>query len=104
SYFRETREAALKGKLEDISSPDGKAAATKLLGQTLGVIEGTLSEHAFLGGDEPFYGDYIVFGTLMWPHAIDANFALDGDTAVGAWFDRLLKHFNGFAAVAPRAA
>ncbi|MEO1719710.1 MAG: glutathione S-transferase family protein [Pseudomonadota bacterium] len=104
AYFRQTREAALKGRLEDICSDDARADAMKLLGSTLKVIEPTLTDHAFLGGDEPLYGDHIVFGTLMWPHAIDASFAMDGDTAVASWFDRMSGLYGDHARAHPRAA
>ncbi|MEO0797630.1 MAG: glutathione S-transferase N-terminal domain-containing protein [Pseudomonadota bacterium] len=104
TYFRETREAALKQPLEEVSSEAAIADGYKKLGQTLRTIEPTLTDHAFLGGAEPFYGDYVVFGTLMWAHAILPNHSLDADTASAAWFERMLDLYGGYARNAPRAA
>jgi len=104
SYFRETREKALGASLEDVSSDAAVADGYKALSKTVKPLEAVLLEHAFLGGDAPYYGDYIVFGTLMWPHTISSKHALDGDLATAAWFERMLDLFDGYARNAPRAA
>jgi len=102
-YFRESREKMLGNSLEDVSSPAAIERANGELKKALAPAETVVSEDAFLGGDEPYYGDFILFGTLMWPHVVNSDFALDGDTAMAAWFDRMLGLFDGFARTAPRA-
>ena len=99
AYFRESRERMLKTRLEELSTdPDAEAAA---LNKVLGPANEALSAAAFLAGDAPDYGDYVLFGTLMWPYTVaDAN-PIDMNSPVGQWFDRMLDHHDGYARRAP---
>ena len=103
-YFRESREKMLGRPLEEVSSQEAIERANVELKSVLAPAEVTLKEFAYLGGDEPYYGDYVLFGTLMWPHCVSGQFALDTDTATAAWFDRMLNLYDGYAAAAARAA
>ena len=102
-YFRESREKMFGMPLEEACSEAKRTEGKTKLGQLLRTIDGTLSEHAYLGGDEPYLGDYIVFGTLMWPHTVSPDFELDGDTASAAWFQRMLDLFDNYGRGAIRA-
>lgn len=103
-YFRESREKMLGQKLEEHSSRDAVEAAYGDLAKTLRSLDAVLSDHAYLGGAEPYWGDYIVFGTLYWPYAVKADHKLPEGTPTAAWFDRLLALYDGYAGSAPRAA
>ena len=102
TYFRESREKMLGMSLEQVSAPDAIAAANKELGRVLAPVEAVLADHPFLGGDAPYYGDYIVFGTLMWPHTVTSDFALDAKLRTAAWFERMLDLHDGYARGARR--
>jgi glutathione S-transferase len=101
-YFRESREAALGATLEDYSA--AKAENLKHLHAVLTPLRLTVKDVAFLGGDEPAYADYIVFGALQWARCASPQNLLDDDDPVAAWFGRLLDLYDGLGAKAPRAA
>lgn len=102
AYFRESREAMLKTKLEDLSKdPVAEAAA---LNTALKPAADALQQAPFLAGSAPDHADYILFGTLMWPYMVCRENPLDMTTPVGAWFDRMLDLHDGYARSAPRAA
>jgi len=49
-----------------------------------------LREQAFLAGEAPAYVDYILLGSLLWPHTISPDLALlEQDDPVAAWRDRM---------------
>jgi glutathione S-transferase len=49
-----------------------------------------LKEQKFLAGDQPAYVDYILFGTLLWPHTISPDLELlTADDPVYAWRERM---------------
>ena len=101
-YFRESREAALGATLEDYSA--AKAENLKHLHAVLTPLRLTVKDVAFLGGDEPAYADYIVFGALQWARCASPQNLLDDDDPVAAWFGRLLDLYDGLGAKAPCAA
>ena len=99
AYFRESRERMLKTRLEELSTdPAGEAAA---LNKVLGPANEALSAAAYLAGDAPDYGDYVLFGTLMWPYVVAADNPIDMASPVGQWFDRMLDLNDGYARRAP---
>jgi len=101
-YFRESREKMLGAKLEQISKdPVAERAA---LNRALRPMDEMLAGYPYLGGDEPSYSDYIVFGTLMWAYTVCPENPLDPKTRVAGWFDRLLDMHDGYARSTPRAA
>ncbi len=100
-YFKESREAALRKPLSEVSSADAQAKANAELSGILKTLEPALSEHDYLGGDAPYFGDCIVFGTLMWPYIVNPTFKLEAETA--RWFERMLDVGDGAGRQAPRA-
>jgi len=102
TYFRQSREKALGAKLEEISKdPTSEAAA---LNRALAPANAALSEAPFLAGDGPDYGDYVLFGTLMWPYTVCRDNPIDMASPTGQWFDRMLDLNDGYARNARRAA
>ncbi|MGF1650212.1 MAG: glutathione S-transferase N-terminal domain-containing protein [Hyphomicrobiaceae bacterium] len=104
AYFEESRAKGLGAPIEAFCSPEAVAQGYRDLEAALKPLERVLSDHAYLGGERPFYGDYIVFGSLMWPRIVVPGFALPAGPQTIAWFDRLEGLFNGYAGSAPRVA
>ena len=99
AYFRESREKALGTPLEKVG--EDRAAARKKFVQGLKPAEVMLGDHVFLHGAAPGYGDYAVFGALMWPYTLTPEPLFPEESAVAAWFGRMLALFDGYAAKAP---
>ena len=99
AYFIETREAKFGKKLSDINASDAEAAKANLA-KGLAIFESTLDAHAFLGGEEPTYADYMLFGVLKWVDVV-AYRPIDQSSNVGKWFDRVSDLYDGNAANAP---
>lgn len=96
-YFRTSRERRFGKSLDEVSSVEAQEAARATLTQVLRPAETALSEHSFLGGEAPYYGDYILFGTLMWPYVVSPSLPWADGTAVSDWFSRMLDLHGGAA-------
>ncbi len=101
AYFRTSREKALGIPLEQIGLD--RQAAQKTFRQSLKPAEITLDDQAFLHGAKPGYGDFALFGTLLWPYMVCAEDPIDRETAVGHWFERMMALNGGWVAKAPTA-
>ena len=93
AYFRETREKALGVGLEAFVAE--KAATAADLEKALAPLAATLKRQPFLGGNEPLFADYAVFGPLQWLRTIKGDGALPADGPVREWLDRLLDMYGG---------
>jgi glutathione S-transferase len=102
AYFRESREARLGDRLEEVQ--EGVAARLPALLEALEPMRRTLKHHAWLGGEGPLFSDYVVAGTLLWLTAIHGRLPLKDDDPVAAWFERCLDLHGGLARQARRAA
>ncbi len=102
AYFRESREKALGATLEDYVA-DRKTHLKTLHGALL-PLRLTVKDLDFLGGAQPSYADYIVFGALQWARCASPQNLLPAEDPVTAWFDRLAGLYDGLGARAPRAA
>jgi glutathione S-transferase len=100
-YFRESREKALGAKLEDYVAD--RETHLESLRAVLLPLRLTVKDQPFLGGNEPAYADYIVFGALQWARCSSPQDLLQDDDPVSAWFQRLAVLYDGLAAKAPRA-
>ncbi len=100
-YFRESREKRFGKPLEHIC-PD-KAKQIEVLDKILTPLASTLTETNYLGGDEPNYADYVVFGRLQWARVVmrEPVVPTAGDGPIAEWFTRLLNIHDGFAGRAP---
>lgn len=94
-YFRRTREERFGKSLESVvADRDQQAVAFR---QSLTPLRQTLQAQPFLGGEQPLYADYIVFGCFQWVRCT-SNFAvLASDDPVAAWRGRMLGLFDGLA-------
>lgn len=101
-YFRETREQRLGAPLESFRAQ--QPALLAQLGAALAPMRAMLAERPFLGGDEPAYADYIVFGAFQWSRVISPVPLLPAGDAVQQWFERCLDLHGGLGRRAAAAA
>jgi glutathione S-transferase len=101
AYFRESREARLGGRLEDVALAPADGIAQ--LHAALAPVRATLAQQPFLGGSTPLYADYIIFGVFQWARATCPISLLREDDPVFAWRERLLDCFDGYARKASAA-
>ena len=94
-YFRESREKRFGKTLEEV----GAEPETKIEGfrAALTPLRMTLKTQPFLGGEQPLYADYTVFGMFMWARCTSPLTLLETDDPVHAWRERLLDAFGGLA-------
>jgi len=65
--------------------------------QVLEPARRVLNQQPFLSGDAPAYADYILFGSLLWPHTFATKLdLLDKNDVVWAWRERMFDLFDGF--------
>lgn len=98
AYFKETREKLL-GPFDEL--PDDRAGSVAAFQALLKPAELALSEHAFLNGAAPGYGDYALYGTLRWPETVCPETTLLPGSAVERWYQRLSGLYGGYGAKAP---
>jgi glutathione S-transferase len=92
-YFRESREKRLNAPLE--SAREFRASNVAQLRTNLAPLRALLATQPFLGGAQPAYADYIVFGAFQWARVIGNVRLLEPDDAVNAWFERSLDLHAG---------
>jgi len=94
-YFRTTREQRVGKPLEAfVADRESRLAAFRA---SLAPLRATLKAQPFLGGDEPLYADYAVFGPMQWARCISPFVLLEEGDPVRLWRDRLLDRFGGLA-------
>jgi glutathione S-transferase len=98
-YFRESREKVVGVTLEALCGDRDKAVQAYV--KTFTAMERTLQDEKFLGGRQPNYADYALFGSLQWANCIVGATCLPADSAGAAWFERLLDQHDGYARKAP---
>ncbi len=81
-----------------------REASLKAFRRALDPLRATLRGQAYLGGAAPCYADYIAMSPLQWARIIDATPVLETDDAIGAWFERMLDLYDGFARAEPARA
>lgn len=95
NYFRRSREERFRQPLEAVvANRENRLPAFR---ESLAPLRLTLQAQPFLGGAEPLYADYIVFGAFQWVRCISDFQMLAGDDAVATWRGRMLDLFNGLA-------
>jgi len=94
-YFRETREKLIGMTLEELSSD--RTGAVRGLSTAFAPMERTLQDENYLGGAQPNYADYALFGSLQWANVVSGTIFLPSDSAAAAWFERMLDHHDGYA-------
>jgi glutathione S-transferase len=98
-YFRKSREARFGKSLEEVMASRDRAVTA--FRKSLDPVRLTLKTQAFLGGAEPNYADYIVFGGFQWSRVVSPFKLLEEGDPVHAWREKLLDAFGGMAREAP---
>lgn len=94
-YFRETREKRLGTTLE--VARETTSDRLPEVQHVLAPLRRTLQGQDFLGGDEPSYADYAVFGTFQWLRCVSAPDVLGADDPIRPWMEGMLDLFGGLA-------
>jgi glutathione S-transferase len=99
AYFRSTREKYFGMSLESAVADQ----PTRLVDfrRALQPLRQMLKRQDFIGGTEPAYADYCVFGMLMWGRCASKVIIIEPDDIVAPWYERLLNAFDGLARIAP---
>jgi glutathione S-transferase len=100
-YFRRTREQRFGRTLEEVQA--GREERVESLRASLQPLRMTLKEAPFLGGQQPLYADYLVFGGLQWARTISPFPVLAADDPLQDWFERCIDLHGGLGRSAPAA-
>jgi glutathione S-transferase len=95
AYFRAAREKRLGTTLE--KAAEGREKKLPAVNAVLSPLRLVLTESPFVGGDEPSYADYTVFGPFMQMRCLGGFEVLAADDPVHAWRERMLDLFEGLA-------
>jgi glutathione S-transferase len=98
-YFRASREARFGKSLEEVMATRDQAVPN--FRKSLDPLRLTMKSQPFIGGQQPNYADYIVFGGFQWARVVSPFKLLDEDDPVYAWRERLLDAFDGMARKSP---
>jgi glutathione S-transferase len=95
AYFRESREKRLGCTLEEAASR--REALLPGLHTTLAPLRAIVGRQPFLGGDEPSYADYAVFGAFQWARCVSRFAPVQDGDPVAIWLGTMLDLFDGYA-------
>src|SRR5229473_5522337 len=99
AYFRTSREARFGRPLEDVVA--GRDKSVTGFRKSLDPMRLTLKTQPYLGGDQPNYADYIVFGGFQWARVVSPFKLLEANDPIYAWREKLLDAFDGMARQSP---
>lgn len=99
AYFRASREARFGKPLEQVTA--GRDTAVTAFRKSLDPLRLTLKTQPYVGGDQPNYADYIVFGGFQWARVVSPFKLLEETDPVHAWRERLFDAFDGLARKSP---
>jgi glutathione S-transferase len=94
-YFRTSREKRLGTTLEAYSAE--RDQAREQFRQALMPMRRLVGEQPFLSGTLPAMSDYIVFGAFQWARGTSSYTLLADGDPVGAWRERMLDLYGGYA-------
>lgn len=95
AYFRASREKRLGMTLEQARA--GRADRVAAFRESLAPLRHALQAQDFLGGDEPSYADYAVFGSFQWARCVSAQDVLAENDSLRSWRTAMLELFDGLA-------
>jgi glutathione S-transferase len=95
AYFRASREKRLGMTLEQAA--EGREEKLPSLAAMLSPLRAVLAEAPFVGGEEPSYADYTVFGAFMLVRCVGTIEILAVDDPIHAWREHMLDLFEGLA-------
>lgn len=93
AYFRESRERIFGRKLEEVAA-DRDAKRDGFI-RSLEPMRKMFHSQPYIGGDEPLFSDYIVFGAFQWVRVLTPFKLLDEGDPVLDWFERCLDVHGG---------
>ncbi len=100
AYFRKTRETTWGCTMEQLQNERKKYLTA--FPAVLEPLRLKLGETPFICGEEPAYGDYLVFAVFQWARCTDpADILPAEDTRLRAWRARMLDLFGGLARSVP---
>ncbi len=102
AYFRSTREARYGMPLEDVTM--GRDAGLASFGKALEPLRSMLTYQPFVGGKQPLFADYIVFGAFQWVRVMSPFAVLAEDDPIAGWFARCLDLHQGLGRSVAAAA
>jgi glutathione S-transferase len=94
-YFRAMAERVSGKTLEALRT--GQDEALKRLGRGLEPMQALLKRQAYVCGEQPAYGDYILFSIFQWARVMSPHELLGPEDPLSAWRERVLDLFGGFA-------
>lgn len=97
-YFRISREQRFGTTLEAVQ--EGREERLAAFRNQLMPVRLVLRRQKWLGGTAPSYADFIVAGTLMWPHCGSPFALLAGDDPIGTWFREVQALYGGLGLAA----
>jgi glutathione S-transferase len=99
AYFIESREKRFGMPLAQVTADrEAQVGGFRTL---LTPLRQVVAGQEFLGGEEPDYADYAVFGAFQWARCVSPFRLLEEGDAVFAWRERMLDLFGGLAREAP---
>ncbi len=93
AYFRKSREARFGRPLEEITA--SRDASLSGFRASLEPLRSMLSYQPWIGGEQPLFADYIVFGALQWARIATPYQLLEAADPVAEWFERCLDLHGG---------
>jgi glutathione S-transferase len=101
AYFRESMERVLKRTLEEARA--GRDEALRRLGRVLEPMQAALKRMPYVCGEQPAYGDYILFSPFQWARVMSPIELLAPEDPLCGWRERMLDLHGGFARQVPTA-
>ena len=98
-YFRTSREKRFGKSLEEVVADRENTRTT--FKQALYPLRKALEIGPFLGGDNPNFSDYAIFGAFMWARVTSSFQLLEFSDPIYNWRERMLLLYDGLAKNAP---
>ena len=98
-YFRTSREKRFGKSLEEVVADRENTRTT--FKQALYPLRKALEIGPFLGGDNPNFSDYAIFGAFMWARVTSSFQLLELSDPIYNWRERMLLLYDGLAKNAP---
>lgn len=92
AYFRQSREKRFGVALEQVcTDPDAELANIRYL---LEPARRLAAAQDFMGGDDPGFADYVLYGTFMWARMVSRKLTLADDDPLASWLARVDALFD----------
>jgi glutathione S-transferase len=95
AYFRESREKRFGTTLEQVGAD--RTGALAALRKALDTVRPVLVTQSYIGGAQPAFTDFILFGAFQWARVMSPARLLEPDDPMYAWRERMLGLYDGLA-------